>query len=166
MTESKSNNSKSIHARVMVLDSACCLMLIDIYMNFHEDSLNGFQVIERTQVWQRDAWGKINMSPNHKRGRHKNAKNKTKKQKKKTKQEAHGPRVAHLSDIATADIQMLCNIFPVLSSQIMKRSTFKQFLILRKNITSGMTVNGAWSFEQTLNHISTAGSMWNLEAIG
>ena len=25
------------------------LMLIDIYMKFHEDSLNGFQVIERTQ---------------------------------------------------------------------------------------------------------------------
>ena len=28
------------------LQSACCLMLIDIYMKF---SLNGFQVIERTQ---------------------------------------------------------------------------------------------------------------------
>ena len=27
------------------------------------------------------------------------------------KQEAHGPRFAHLSDIATADMQMLCNIF-------------------------------------------------------
>ena len=86
--------------------------------------------------------------------------------KKKIKQEAHGPRVAHLSDIATADMQMLCNIFPVLSSQLMKRSTFKQFLILKKNIIYGMTVNGAWSFEQTLNHISTVGSMWNLEAIG
>ena len=31
--------------------------------------------------------------------------------KKKKKQEAHGLRVAHLSDIATADMQMLCNIF-------------------------------------------------------
>ena len=58
------------------------------------------------------------------------------------KQEAHGPQVAHLSDIATADMQMLCNIFPVLSSQLMKRST-KQFLILKKNIIYGMTVNGA-----------------------
>ena len=36
------------------------------------------------------------------------------------KQEAHRPRVAHLSDIATADMQMLCNIFPILSSQLMK----------------------------------------------
>ena len=36
------------------------------------------------------------------------------------KQEAHGPRFAHLSDIATADMQMLCNIFPILSSQLMK----------------------------------------------
>ena len=68
--------------------------------------------------------------------------------------------------IATADMQMLCNIFPVLSSQLMKRSSFKQFLILRKNIIYGMTVNEAWSFEQTLNHISTVGSMWNLVAIG
>ena len=59
------------------------------------------------------------------------------------KQEAHGPGVAHLSDIATADMQMLCNIFPVLSSQLMKRSTFKQFLILKKNIIYGMTVNAA-----------------------
>ena len=67
---------------------------------------------------------------------------------------------------ATADMQMLCNIFPILSSQLMKRSSFKQFLILKKNIIYGMTVNGAWSFEQTLNHISTVGSMCNLEAIG
>ena len=28
------------------LHSAHCLMLIDIYMKFHEDSLNSFQVIE------------------------------------------------------------------------------------------------------------------------
>ena len=81
------------------------------------------------------------------------------------KQEAHGPQVAHLSSIASADMQMLCNIFLILSSQLMKRSYFKQFLILKKNIIYGMTVNGAWSFEQTLNHISTVGSMWNLVAI-
>ena len=29
----------------------------------------------------------------------------------------------------------------------------------------GLTVNGAWSFEQTINHISTVGSMWNLVEI-
>ena len=57
----------------------------------------------------------------------------------KKKQEAHGPRVAHLSDIATADMQMLCNIFPILSSQLMKRSSFKQFFILKK--IYGMPVN-------------------------
>ena len=50
------------------------------------------------------------------------------------KQEAHGPRFAHLSDIATADKQMLCNIFPILSSQLMKISSFEQFLVLKKNI--------------------------------
>ena len=59
------------------------------------------------------------------------------------KQEAHGLQIAHLSDIATADMQMLCNNFPILSSQLMKRSSFKHFLILKKNIIHGMTVNGA-----------------------
>ena len=43
----------------------------------------------------------------------------------RNKQEAHGPWVTHLSDIATADMQMLCNIFPILSSQLMERSSFK-----------------------------------------
>ena len=43
------------------------------------------------------------------------------------KQEAHGPRFAHLRDIATADMQMLCNIFPILSSQLMKILSFEQF---------------------------------------
>ena len=33
-----------------LLRSACRLMLIDIYTKFREDSLNGFQVIEWTQV--------------------------------------------------------------------------------------------------------------------
>ena len=66
-----------------------------------------------------------------------------------SKQEAHGPRVAHLSDTVTADMQMLCNIFPILSSQLMKRSSFKQFFILKK--IYGMPVNWGWSFEQTLN---------------
>ena len=41
-----------------------------------------------------------------------------------------------------------------------------QFLILKKYIIYGMTANEAWSFEQTLNHISTVGSMWNLVSIG
>ena len=50
------------------------------------------------------------------------------------KQEAHGPRFAHLSDIATADMQMLCNIYPILSLQLMKISSFEQFLVLKKNI--------------------------------
>ena len=53
-------------------------------------------------------------------------------QKKKTR----GPWFAHLSDIATADMQMLCNIFPILSSQLMKISSFEQFLVLKKNIWS------------------------------
>ena len=46
----------------------CCtrrLMLIVIYMKFREDSLNDFQVIERTRVWQTDRrLEDNNMSPN------------------------------------------------------------------------------------------------------
>ena len=45
----------------------------------------------------------------------------------KLKQEARGPRLAHLSGIATADMQLLCNIFSILSSQLMKKSSFEQF---------------------------------------
>ena len=59
------------------LHSARCLMLIDICMKFHEDSLRGFQVTERTQFvtdrqtdGQTDARGKNNMSPNPEGGRH------------------------------------------------------------------------------------------------
>ena len=72
------------------------------------------------------------------------------------KQEAHRPQLAHLSETATADMQMLCNIFPILSLQLMKGSSFEQFLVLKKKknvfgfffiiIISpymGMTVNGA-----------------------
>ena len=36
------------------------------------------------------------------------------KKKQKKKQEAHGPQLAHLSETATADMQMACNIFPIL----------------------------------------------------
>ena len=43
--ESKENNSKSINARVMVL---ALVTSSDNYMKFQEDSLNGFEVIERT----------------------------------------------------------------------------------------------------------------------
>ena len=34
--------------------------------------------------------------------------------KKMGEQEAHGPQLAHLSETATADMQMACNIFPIL----------------------------------------------------
>ena len=43
------NNSKTINARVMVLALLCSLMLVDICMKFHDASLYGFKVIERTR---------------------------------------------------------------------------------------------------------------------
>ena len=48
------------------------------------------------------------------------------------KQEAHGPRFAHLSDIATADMKRLGNIFQILSSQLMKiQYKFREGYIVR-----------------------------------
>ena len=49
-------------------------------------------------------------------------------------QEAHRPGLAHLSEIATADMHLLCNIFSILSLQLMNGSLFKQFLVLKKNV--------------------------------
>ena len=63
--QTKENNSESINARVMVLALYMLSMLIDIYMKFCEDRLNGFQIIERTQFCDRqtDAREKNDMSP-------------------------------------------------------------------------------------------------------
>ena len=88
------------------------------------------------------------------------------------KQEAHGPWLAHLSETATADIQMLCNIFPILSLPLTKGSSLEQFLVLRVFFIIivlpyiGIAVNGAWPFKQTLNPISTVGWACNLVEIG
>ena len=55
------------------LRSAHCLMLIDIHMKFREDSLNCFSSFRAdTILWQTDTWGKNNMSPYPKVGRHNN----------------------------------------------------------------------------------------------
>ena len=92
---------------------------------------------------------------------------------KSRKQEAHRPQHAHLSEIATADMHMLCNIFfLILSLQLMKWAVlgFEEeecfFLIIIILPYMGMTVNGAWPFKQTLNHVSTVWSTWNLVEIG
>ena len=42
------------------------------------------------------------------------------------------PQFPHMSEIVTADMQMLCNIFPTLQLQLMKGSSFEQFLVLKK----------------------------------
>ena len=48
------------------------------------------------------------------------------------KQEAHRPQLAHLSETATADMQMACNIFPILSNietLFWRRRFLKVFII-------------------------------------
>ena len=95
----------------------------------------------------------------------------------KYEQEDHGPRLAHLSEIVSTDMQMLYNIFPILSLQLMKGSYFEQFLVLKKKNVffffiifflpyMGMTVNWAWPYEQTPHPVSGVGSTWNLVEIG
>ena len=54
LKSSKGCNSKSITTRVMVLDSACHLMLVNTCMKFHEDTLNGFKVTELTRFCLRN----------------------------------------------------------------------------------------------------------------
>ena len=48
-------------------------------------------------------------------------------------QEAHGPQLAHLSETATADMQMACNIFPILSKleQVPNTPGQRHFLIIK-----------------------------------
>ena len=46
----KAITQKSINVRVTVLNSACHLILVDIRMKIHEDSLKTFQVVERTRL--------------------------------------------------------------------------------------------------------------------
>ena len=53
---SKGNNSKS-KQEFWFLHCTCCLMLIDIYMRFREDSLNSFQVMKRTRFCDRQTPG-------------------------------------------------------------------------------------------------------------
>ena len=62
------------------------------------------------------------------------------------KQEAHGPWFAHLSDIATADMQMLCNIFsnPIIATN---ENIIIWAVLSFEEEYMGLTVNGAWSFE-------------------
>ena len=50
------------------------------------------------------------------------------------KQKVQRPQLTYLSEIATADMQMLCNTFPILSLKLMKGSSFEQFLVLKKPI--------------------------------
>ena len=50
---SKGNNSKIINARVTFLALCHRLMLVDICMKFHDASLYGLKVIDRTR-WRQD----------------------------------------------------------------------------------------------------------------
>ena len=48
LRQSSKEITKTWMQELWFLRSACLLILINIYMKFGEDSLNGFQVIERT----------------------------------------------------------------------------------------------------------------------
>ena len=46
----KAITQKALMQELQFLNSACHLILVDICMNFHKDSLKTFQVVERTQL--------------------------------------------------------------------------------------------------------------------
>ena len=46
----KAITQKALMQELQFLNSACHLILVDICMNIHEDSLKTFQVAERTQL--------------------------------------------------------------------------------------------------------------------
>ena len=82
-------------------------------------------------------------------------------------QEAHKPWLAHLSEIATANMQRLYMQHfsnPVIATNVIwKVLGFEQegrlfFFFLPY---MGVTVNGAWPFEQAVNPVSTVGSTRN-----
>ena len=49
----KAITQKALMQELRFLNSACHLILVDICMKIHEDSLKAFQVVERTR-WRQD----------------------------------------------------------------------------------------------------------------
>ena len=60
----------------------------------------------------------------------------------KEKQEAHRPQLAHLSETATADMQMACNIFPILLWQGNGLNRFWDISLTRLK---------GWNFQSTIS---------------
>ena len=56
LQSSRGHNSKIHIQELRFLCSARCPMLVNIYMKFHEDILNGFKVIERTRFCHRNCY--------------------------------------------------------------------------------------------------------------
>ena len=46
----KAMNQKALKQELQFLNSACHLILVDICMKIHEDSLKAFQVVEQTRL--------------------------------------------------------------------------------------------------------------------
>ena len=68
----------------------------------------------------------------------------------KKKQEAHGPQLAHLSETATADMQMACNIFPILLWQGNGLNSFWNILLTRLKCWNFQNVTSKTSHPQCL----------------
>ena len=66
------------------------------------------------------------------------------------KQEAHGPKLAHLSETATADMQMACNIFPILLWQGNGLNNFWNILLTRLKCWNFQNVTSKTSHHQCL----------------
>ena len=65
-------------------------------------------------------------------------------------QEAQGPQLAHLSETATADMQMACNIFPILLWQGNSLNSFWNILLTRLKCWNFQNVTSKTSHPQCL----------------
>ena len=93
------------------------------------------------QVWSRNSWNTYNVLLSIRWTRCKAESC----QMHKFKQEAHGPQLAHLSETATADMQMACNIFPILLWQGNGLNSFWNILLTRLK---------CWNFQNITSKIS------------
>ena len=88
---------------------------------------------------------------------------------KKKQQEAHGPQLAHLSETATADMQMACNIFPILLWQGNGLNSFWNILLTRLKCWNFQNVTSKTSHPQCLlltfesNGISVQQNKWKID---
>ena len=156
--------------------SACRPVMLYIYVKFCEIS----QTV--SELWSWHKWWKSWWTDTQNFLRYKiissplftSLTKKKKKKKKKNRTRGLGPQYAYPSETATADMQMLCNIFQSCRCNNWQGHHLRSYWFWQRRtcffiISFTLYVHdshGMWPFEQTLNPVSTIGSTRNLTKIG